>query len=39
MDDIIKIAKSLKDSGISIDGATEKIKYEKNNNYVDFLAL
>ena len=30
MDDIIKIAKSLEDSGLSIDGDTEKIKSEIN---------
>ena len=30
MGDIIKIAKSLEDSGLSIDGDTEKIKSEIN---------
>ena len=37
MDDVIKTVKSLEDSRLSIDGATEKIKYKINK--VDFLAL
>ena len=39
MDDIIKIAKSLKDSGLSIDGATEKIKYEKKQKLCGLLSV
>ena len=40
MNDIIKIMKSLEDSGISIDGATETVKHEiKKNKQVDFLEL
>ena len=34
MNDIIKIVKSLEDSGVSINGVTEKVKYEIK---VDFL--
>ena len=37
MDDIIKIAKSLEDSGLSIDGDTEKKKIW--NKQGGFLAL
>ena len=40
MNDIIKIMKSLEDSSISIDGATETVKHEiKKNKKVDFLEL
>ena len=32
MNDVIKILKSLKDSGVLIDGVTETVKYEIKNN-------
>ena len=32
MNDIIKIIKSLEDSGVSIDGVTETVKYEVKKN-------
>ena len=32
MNDVIKIIKSLKDSGVLIDGVTETVKYEIKNN-------
>ena len=39
-DDIIKIVKSLEDSGVLIDGVTEAVKHEiKKNKKVDFLVL
>ena len=38
MNDIIKIIKSLDDSGVLIDGATETVKYEIKKK-VDFLEL
>ena len=39
MNDIIKIIKSLEDSGLLIDGVTETVKDEIKNKIVDFLAL
>ena len=39
MNDIIKIIKSLEDSGVLIDGVTETVKDEIKNKIVDFLAL
>ena len=40
VDDIIKIIKSLEDSGVLIDGFMETIKEEiKKNKRVDFLEL
>ena len=39
MNDIIKIIKSLEDSGVLIDGVTETVKDEIKNKTVDFLAL
>ena len=39
MNDIIKIIKSLEDSGVLIDGVTETVKDEIKNNRVDFLEL
>ena len=37
MDDIIKIIKSLEDSGILIDGVTESVKNEGKNQEGGFL--
>ena len=37
MNDIIKITKSLEDSGVLIDGVTKSVKYEIKNKKVDFL--
>ena len=39
MNDIIKVIKSLEDSGIVIDGVTETVKDEIKNKKVDFLEL
>ena len=39
MNDIIKILKSLEDSGVLIDGVTEAVKHEIKNKKVDFLEL
>ena len=41
MNDIIKIIKSLEDSGVLIDGVTETVKHEikKNNKKADILEL
>ena len=39
MNDIIKIIKSLEDSGVLIDGVTETVKDEIKNKIVDFLAV
>ena len=39
MNDIIKIIKSLENSGILIDGVTETAKHEIKNKKVDFLKL
>ena len=40
MNDIIKIIKSLEDSGVLIDGVTEKVKHEiRKNKKADFLEL
>ena len=39
MNDIIKIVKSLEDSGVLIDGVTETVKDETRKKKVDFLKL
>ena len=39
MKDIIKIIKSLEDSGVLIDGVTETIKHKIKKKKVDFLEL
>ena len=39
MNDIIKIIKSLEDSGVSIDGVSETIKHKIRNKKEDFLEL
>ena len=40
MNDLIKIIKSLGDSGVLMDGITETVKYEiKKNKKADFLDL
>ena len=39
MNDISKIIKSLEDSGVLIDGITERVKDEIKNKKVDFLEL
>ena len=39
MNDIIKIIKSLNDSGVLIDEVIETVKHEIKNNKVDFLEL
>ena len=39
MGDIVRIIKSLEDSGVLIDGVTETIKHEIKNKKVDFLML
>ena len=39
MNDIIKIIKSLEDSGVLIDGVTETVKDEIKNKRVDLLEL
>ena len=39
MNDIIKIIKSLEDSGVLIDGVTETVKHEIKNKKADFLEL
>ena len=36
---IIKIIKSLEDSGVLIDGVTERVKHEIKNKKVKFLEL
>ena len=36
MNDIVKIIKSLEDSGALIDGVTERAKYEIKNKKVNF---
>ena len=37
INDIIKIIKSFKDLGLSIEGTTETVKHEIKNKTVDFL--
>ena len=37
MNDIIKIMKSLEDSGVLIDGVTETVKYETKKQVCGFL--
>ena len=39
MGDIIKVIKSLEDSGILIDGVTETVKHEMKKDKIDFLIL
>ena len=39
MNDIIKILKSLEDSGVLIDGVTETVKHEIKNKKADLLEL
>ena len=39
MNDIIKIIKSLEDSGVLIDDVTETVKLEIKNKEADFLEL
>ena len=39
MNDIIKIIKSLEDSGVLIDEVTETVKLEIKNKEADFLEL
>ena len=39
MGDIIKVIKSLEDSGILIDGVTETVKHEMKKDKIDFLVL
>ena len=39
MNDIIKIIKSLEDSGLLIDGITETVKHKIKNKKTDFLEL
>ena len=39
INDIIKIIKSLEDSGVLIDGGTETVKGKIKNKKVDFLEL
>ena len=39
MNDIIKIIKSLEDSGVLIDEVTETVKLEIKNKQADFLEL
>ena len=39
MDDIMKIIKSLEDSGVLIDGVTENVKHKIKNKRADFLEL
>ena len=39
MNDIIKIVKSLEDSGVLIDGVTKAVKDKIKNKKVDFLEL
>ena len=39
MNEIIKIIKSLEDSGVLLDGVTETAKREKKNKKADFLDL
>ena len=39
MDDIIKIAKSLKNSGLLINGVNKSIKMKQNNKKVHLLAF
>ena len=38
MDDIIKIVRSLEESGLLIKGVNKAIKNKANNKMVDFLA-
>ena len=38
MNDFIKNMKSLEDSGLSIDGVTETVKYEIKNKKADFFS-
>ena len=39
LNNIIKIIKSLEDSGVLVDDVTETVKYEIKNKNVDFLVL
>ena len=39
MNDIIRIIKSLQDSGVLIDGVTETVKDEIKKKKVDFIEL
>ena len=39
MGDIIKVIKSLEDSGILIDRVTETVKHEMKKDKIDFLVL
>ena len=39
MNDIMKIIKSLEDSGILIDGVTKTVKMKQKNKKADFLEL
>ena len=39
INDIIKIIKSLEDSGVLIDGGTEIVKDKRKSKKVDFLEL
>ena len=39
MDDFIEIVKSLENSGLLTDSATETVKHEIKNEKVDFLVL
>ena len=39
MNDIIKIIKSLEDSGMLIDGVTETVKHKIKNKKMDFFEL
>ena len=39
IDDMMKIVKSLEESGLLIKGVIERVENEKNNKKVDFLRL
>ena len=39
MNDIVKVTKSLEDSGVLINGVTETVKHEMKNKKADFLEL
>ena len=39
MNDIVKMTKSLEDSGVLINGVTETVKHEMKNKKADFLEL
>ena len=39
MNEIIKIIKSLEDSGVLLDGVTETVKHDIKNKKADFLDL